>query len=153
MSKPKHPGGRPTSYRPEFCQRVVALMAEGRSLEGCAALLGVHPDSLYEWQKVILSFPRPSAPAEQLPRRSGKTGCGGEAGNAQAIQWALRNRSRAASGWHHDAQRVEHSGPDGGALRTEHHEVIDPRRLSPEHREGLKAALLAAVALPREGEA
>jgi uncharacterized protein (DUF58 family) len=36
---------------------------------------------------------------------------------------------------------------------TERHEVIDPRRLSPEHREGLKAALLAAVALPRKGEA
>ena len=35
--KAKQPGGRPTSYRPEFCQRVVALMAEGRSLEGCAA--------------------------------------------------------------------------------------------------------------------
>jgi hypothetical protein len=44
------------------------------------------------------------------------------------------------------------SGPDGGALRTEHYEVIDPRRLSPERREGLKAALLAAAALPREGE-
>ncbi len=54
--KPKHPGGRPTSYRPEFCQRVVALMAEGRSLEGCAALLGVHPDSLNEWQKVHPQF-------------------------------------------------------------------------------------------------
>ena len=26
MSKPKHPGGRPTSYRAEFCQRLVALM-------------------------------------------------------------------------------------------------------------------------------
>jgi hypothetical protein len=47
---------------------------------------------------------------------------------------------------------VEHSGPDGGALRTERYEVIEPRR-SPEHREGLRAALLAAVALPGEGEA
>jgi transposase-like protein len=54
--KAKHPGGRPTSYRPEFCQRVVALMAEGRSLEGCAALLGVHPDSLNEWQKIHPQF-------------------------------------------------------------------------------------------------
>ena len=49
--------------------------------------------------------------------------------------------------------KLEHSGPDGGALSTERYEVIDPRRLSPEHREGLKAALLAAAALPREGEA
>lgn len=75
-----------------------------------------------------------------------------EAGNAQAIQWALRNRSRAASGRHHDAQRVEHRGPDGGALRTERCEVIDPRRLSPEHREGLRAALLAAAAFLARGK-
>ena len=155
--KAKHPGGRPTSYRPEFCQRVVALMAEGRSLEGCAALLGVHPDSLNEWQKVHPQF----SVAVRAGRAAATTYwenrllavANGEAGNAQAIQWALRNRSRAASGWHYDAQRIEHSGPDGGALRTEHHEVIDPRRLSPEHREGLRAALLAAVALPRKGEA
>ena len=32
------------------------LMAEGRSLDGCAALLGVHPDSLNEWQKVHPEF-------------------------------------------------------------------------------------------------
>jgi hypothetical protein len=48
--------GRPTSYRPEFCERIVALMAEGRSLDGCASILGVHPDSLYEWQKVHAEF-------------------------------------------------------------------------------------------------
>ena len=156
MSKPKHPGGRPTSYRPEFCQRVVALMAEGRSLDGCAPLLGVNPDSLYEWQKVHPQF----SEAVRAGRAAATTFwenrllavAHGEPGNAQAIQWALRNRSRAASGWHHDSVKLEHSGPEGGALRTERYEVIDPRRLSPEHREGLKAALLAAAALPREGE-
>ena len=100
--KPKHPGGRPISYRPEFCRRVVALMAEGRSLEGCAALLGVHPDSLNEWQKVHPQF--------SVAVRAGRAAAttywenrllavsNGEPGNAQAIQWALRNRSRAASG-------------------------------------------------------
>ena len=123
MSKAKHPGGRPTSYRPEFCQRVVALMAEGRSLEGCAALLGVHPDSLNEWQKVHPQF--------SVAVRAGRAAAttywenrllavsNGEPCNAQAIQWALTNRSCAASGWHHDAQCIEHSGPDGGALRTD----------------------------------
>ena len=49
--------------------------------------------------------------------------------------------------------KLEHSGPMVVRSRTERYEVIDPRRLSPEHREGLKAALLAAEALPREGEA
>ena len=53
---PKHPGGRPTKFRPDICESVVKLMAEGRSLDGCATLLGVHPDSLYEWQRVHAEF-------------------------------------------------------------------------------------------------
>ena len=47
----KHPGGRPTSYKSEYCRRIVALMAEGRSLDGCAALVGVHPDTLFECKR------------------------------------------------------------------------------------------------------
>jgi transposase len=121
--KAKHPGGRRTSYRPEFCQRVVALMAEGRSLEGCAALPGVHPDSLYEWQKVHARFcvavrAGRAAAATFWENRLLEVAQGG-AGNAQAIQWALRNRLRAASGWHHDAQRLEHSGPNGAPVAIE----------------------------------
>ena len=88
----KHRGGRPTSYRPEFCQRIVALMAEGRSLEGCAALLGVHPDSLNEWQKIHPQF----SGAVRAGRAAATTYwenrllavANGEPGNAQAIQWA-----------------------------------------------------------------
>ena len=99
--KRRHPRGRPTSYRPEFCGRIVALMAEGRSLEGCAALLGVHPDSLYEWQKVHPEF----SVAVRAGRAAATTFwenrlldvANGGAGNAQAIQWAFRNRSRATT--------------------------------------------------------
>src|SRR4029077_6228088 len=72
----------------------------------------------------------------------------GEPGNAQAIQWALRNRSRAASGWHHDAQRVEHSGPDGRPAPIHRANIIDVHLLSPEHRDALETVLLAAEALP-----
>jgi hypothetical protein len=50
---------RPTSYKTDFCQRVIALMAAGRSLDGCAALLGIHPNSLKEWQRVRPEFPVP----------------------------------------------------------------------------------------------
>jgi len=150
----KHAGGRPTSYRPEYCTRIVKLMAQGRSLDGCAPLLGVNPDSLYEWQKVHAEF----CVAVRAGRAAATTFwenrllavAHGEPGNAQAIQWALRNRSRAASGWHHDAQRVEHSGPDGQPVQVAQANVIDVRRLSPEHREALETVLLAAEALPDE---
>ena len=87
-------------------------MAEGRSLDGCASILGVHPDSLYEWQKVHPEF----SEAVRAGRAAATTFwenrlldvAKGALGNAQAIQWALRNRSKAASGWHNDAQRLEH---------------------------------------------
>src|SRR5712671_4647093 len=129
MTKHKHAGGRPTSYRREYCRRVVELMSEGRSLEGCAALLGVHPDTLTEWQKVHPEF----SVAVRAGRAAATTHWenrlidvgNGAPGNAQAIQWALRNRSRAASGWHHDSVRLEHSGPDSGPVSIRHGTVID----------------------------
>jgi transposase len=113
-------GGRPTSYRPEYCRRVVELMAEGRSLEGCAALIGVHPDTLWEWHRVHPEFSEAvragrAASTTYWESRLLDVAQGGR-GNAQAIQWALRNRSRAASGWHHDIQKIEHVGPEGGPV-------------------------------------
>ena len=42
----------------------------------------------------------------------------GAPGNAQLIMLALKNRSRAASGWH-DAQRLEHTGGDGGPVQVQ----------------------------------
>ena len=152
MAKPKHPGGRPTSYRPEFCRRIVELMSEGRSLEACAALIGVHPDTLWQWQKV-----RPEFSEAVRAGRAGSTTyyenrlidvANGAPGNAAAIMWALRNRSRAASGWHHDSQKVEHSGPDGAPVAME--ATADPgrwldiRQMSLEDREALKGILFRA---------
>ena len=126
-------------------------MAEGRSLDGCAALLGVHPDSLYEWQRVHPEF--------SVAVRAGRAAATafwegrlldvakGGSGNAQAIQWALRNRSRAASGWDHAHAKLEVSGPDGGAVQVQTEvTVIDARLLTVEQREAFKHALLAARA-------
>jgi hypothetical protein len=33
------PRGRPTKYRPEFCQQIITLMAEGLSITAAAAEL------------------------------------------------------------------------------------------------------------------
>jgi hypothetical protein len=145
---PHRPVGRPTSYRPEFCARVVELMAEGRSLDGCAHLLGVHPDSLYEWQKRHPEF----SEAVRAGRAAATTFwesrlidvANGAPGNAQAIQWALRNRSRSESGWDNDRQRLEHSGPDGAPMQLEARAtVIDVSVLTAVQRQALREALLA----------
>ena len=150
VANSKHPGGRPTSYRPEIGRRIIELMSEGRSLDGCAALIGVHPDTLYEWQSRHPEF----SEAVRAGRAAATTFWEGRLidiaqggpGNAQAIQWALRNRSRAAAGWHHDIQRLEHAGPDASPIQSQQVATIDVRSLSPEARNALKQALLAARA-------
>ena len=147
--------GRPTSYRVGFCGRIIALMAGGRSLEGCASRLGVHPDSLYEWQKVHPEFSEAvragrAAATAFWEGRLLDVAQGGS-GNAQAIQWALRNRSRAASGWDHAHNRVEVSGPDGGVVQVQPKPtVIDSSLLTWEQRQAFREILLAAQEQPEK---
>lgn len=43
------PRGRPTKYRPEFCQQIVDLMGEGLSLTAAAAELGITRECAYQW--------------------------------------------------------------------------------------------------------
>ena len=68
----------------------------------------------------------------------------GKPGNAQLVTLALKNRSRAASGWHHDVLKTELTGADGGAIQTEVKTTIDASALGPEARAALRAAILAA---------
>ena len=71
----------------------------------------------------------------------------GGSGNAQAVQWALRSRSRASSGLDHADAKLEVSGPDGGAVQLQTEvTVIDARLLTPEQRNAFKQVLLAARA-------
>ena len=141
--------GRPTSYRPEFCQRVVTLMARGYSLDACASFLNVNPSSLYTWQHTHAEF----SEAVEKGRAAGiafwesrliEVAKGGP-GHAGAIQFGLRNRSRAAGGWDHAHTRVEVAGPNGSAIPLGTTIVtIDARQLNSEQRQILRKALLEA---------
>ena len=67
----------------------------------------------------------------------------GAPGNAAIVGLGLKNRSRAASGWHHDSQRLEHSGPDGGPIRREATvRQLDVSGLTLEELEALEKALV-----------
>jgi hypothetical protein len=58
-SRPKPEGyvfGRPTLYRPEYCQLVIDHMAQGYSLTAFASLIRVAPDTVYEWIKAHSAF-------------------------------------------------------------------------------------------------
>lgn len=47
---------RPTSYRQKFCKQVIEFGKRGKSVAWMAAELGVHKDTLYEWEKTYPEF-------------------------------------------------------------------------------------------------
>jgi hypothetical protein len=46
---PNYRAGRPSEYRPEFCERVKEHMAKGKSLTAFAGSIGQSKDTIYEW--------------------------------------------------------------------------------------------------------
>jgi hypothetical protein len=146
----KHPGGRPTIYRPELGQQLISAMAGGLSAEAAAARIGISARSLYEWQQrhpeFLQAVQEGRAMAMLFWERLAIDVARGKPGNSQMITLALKNRSRAASGWHHDIQKTELTGADGGAIQTEVKTTIDATALGPEARAALRAAILAAKA-------
>lgn len=45
------PAGRPTDYLPEYCEQLIAHMAQGYSFESFAGVLGVSKQTLYTWSE------------------------------------------------------------------------------------------------------
>ena len=153
MTMPKkHPGGRPTLYRHERCDQIVEVMATGLSAEAAAARIGISARSLFYWQRQHPEFLQAIQEGRQkcllFWEQRALEMAGGAPGNSQIVILALKNRSRAAYGWHHDSQRVEHSGPDGApvAIESSTRNTLDVRSMSVEDRDALRGILLRAGA-------
>jgi hypothetical protein len=58
-AKPKPEGyvfGRPTLYRPEYCERVIELMGRGYDLTAFAGAIGVSREAVYAWMDAHADF-------------------------------------------------------------------------------------------------
>ncbi len=144
----KHPGGRPSIYKPELGQMLIEAMATGLSAEAAAAKVGIGARTLFTWQQQHPQFQQAIQEGRHRAllfwEERAIAIAHGKPGNAQLITLALKNRSRAASGWHHDVQKTELTGADGAPIQTEVKTTIDATALAPEARAALRAAILAA---------
>lgn len=50
------PGGRPTTYQRDYCERLIAHMREGKSAAAFCAEVGVHRDTFNAWCKTHEEF-------------------------------------------------------------------------------------------------
>jgi len=143
--KEKRPVGRPTKYKPEYCERVIALGKEGYSYAEIAADLEIDKASLYDWAASHEDF--------STALRAAKTY--EQAWFEREARANMKNRDFNANLWYRSAasrfredytERKETAvtGANGGAIQVEQTQKIDARNLDPEQREVLKQVLLAA---------
>ena len=116
MAAPRDPGpptqpgfdaaplrGRPTSYRPEFCDRVVEEMAKGFSFGAFAGLISVNRSTLKEWVSTYPEFSAAVTRARaarlvQWERAAMKSAFTQDGGNSTIIIFGLKNAGRSQAG-------------------------------------------------------
>src|SRR5688572_7258222 len=116
----KHPGGRPTSYQPEYCERVIELGREGLSVVEMAAEIGVHRETLEEnWPAAHPEFSEAFTQARQFSQawweRQGRVNLllPPGAGTFNSSVWSRSMAARFPRDWREKAA-VEMTGKDGG---------------------------------------
>lgn len=109
--------GRPTKYRDEFCEEVVAFMGEGYSLTAFAGKIGVCGDTVRQWQHDHSGFSAAvkKGQAARTMRLEGTLIAGETGPKVTAHIFALKNA--APDEWR-DKQNVEHTGKDGGPIEV-----------------------------------
>lgn len=115
----KNLGGRPTLYRPEYCEQLVDLMGQGYSLLACAGEFGVGKRTLKDWEATHEEFAKAVAIGksklarwwEERGRKIAEEGGGN--GASTMVAFALKNLAK--EDWN-AADKVEHTGKDGAPL-------------------------------------
>jgi hypothetical protein len=117
----KHPGGRPTDYRQEYCDLVIAEMAKGYSLGAFAGTVGVARSTIQRWVAEHPEFSvavgkGQAARLKQWETAAMKGAYSKDGGNATLIIFGLKNAGRAPAGeedeWAEKTE-VKHSGAIG----------------------------------------
>ncbi|KAK6020560.1 hypothetical protein OSTOST_13784, partial [Ostertagia ostertagi] len=115
--KPK--GGRPTDYRPEYCERVIQLGREGASKAEMAFALGVSKTTLNSWAANNPEFLTAVNEAVELAQgwweHNGKKAVFGEVPGFNATAFIFTMKNRFPDDWREKTQQ-EISGPNGGAI-------------------------------------
>lgn len=120
------PAGRPTEYRPEYGEKLIALMASGLSLTAAAADLGFHRQRVYEWAEKYPELADAIGIARGkrllfLERRLLKDDMPGPA--ITGTIFALKNAD--AEEWREKVVN-ENTGPNGGPQEHNHTHTYSP---------------------------
>lgn len=107
------PGGRPTDYRPEYCDYVVEFCGQGYSLTGYAGEIGVARQTISKWCETHPEFSVACDRAKAVrarwweDRARSVASEGGPGGQATMVIFGLKNHAPED---YRDKTEHEHSG-------------------------------------------
>ena len=117
--KPR-PVGRPSDYRPEYCERVISFGERGKSLVAFAADVGVDRSTVFRWREAHEEFRNASSRAMALAQAYWEDRLENNVGNrdynARMIEFLLSARFED---YRPSAQRLEITGANGGPLQLQ----------------------------------
>lgn len=90
--------GRPTKYRPEYCQGLIDHMSKGLSYETYSATIGTCRETLYAWEKAYPDFLNAKKKAFEecniFWERMGMHGVMGKIEGFNATMWIFNMKNR-----------------------------------------------------------
>lgn len=134
------PAGRPSDYDPSYCEEVIELGKQGKSLVQMAAHFDVSRQTIDNWAAAHPAFlealNRSKAHAQDWWENAGQTGMLAPGFNAAVWKKSMEARFRDD---YTERQQLEHTGADGGPIKTE--AKLDLDNLKPEERDVLRTIL------------
>ena len=117
----KHPGGRPSTYDPAYCDAVIEWGKAGKSKAWMAAELDVVPNTLDNWTKehpeFLSALTRAITKSQQWWEDVGQSALGAD--KFQGNVWSRSMAARFPNDWREKTEtKSELSGPDGKPIET-----------------------------------
>lgn len=122
------PAGRPTDYRPEYCERIVALGNEGASVVEMAYECGCTKQTLLNWTEAhpefLDAFTRAKTASQVWWERKGRVGMEKSSQEFQASIWSRSMAARFPEDWR-ETKATELSGPNGSPITVRKADLSD----------------------------
>jgi hypothetical protein len=138
-SKEKRPVGRPSLYRPEYCERVIQLGRDGCSPAEIASELDVDRMTLKNWAdenpEFFAALTRAKTHEQAWWEKAGKSGMIADKFNAQVWTKSVSARFRD------DYCEKREEGP---SITIVTNSAVDVRQLDADSRDALRMALMSA---------
>lgn len=140
------PAGRPSLYKPEYCETVIELGKEGKSMTSMALACNVDRKTLDDWARAHEEFSAALTRARALSLEWWEKKAQENVDNPKfnSSLWKMMVGSQHREEYGEMKRALELTGPGGGPIQTQT-TVLDPASMDPDARDALRYALTAAA--------